>query len=244
MTGAAVLVARGALAAGAGLVQVATEAPEQVTAAVPEAITVALDLADPDATVPRLCELAERADAVVLGPGLGLREGTQRVVRQLVARLHRPLVLDADGLNAFRHDGDALREHAAPLLALTPHRAEARPPPRRRRGRRRRAPQRPRTRARQGLGRGAGQQGPRHADRRARRPGLGQPDRLCGARDRRQRRRALRDAPRRPPGRPPRPRPRSRRRSGSTGARAKSPAPVTARAAPPPATSPTPCPPP
>ena len=124
MTGAAVLVARGAMAAGAGLVQVATEAPEQVTAAVPEAITVALDLADPDATVPRLCGLAERADAVVLGPGLGLREGTQRVVRQLVARLDRPLVLDADGLNAFRHDGDALRDHAAPLLALTPHRAE------------------------------------------------------------------------------------------------------------------------
>jgi NAD(P)H-hydrate epimerase len=32
-----------------------------------------------------------------------------------------PLVLDADGLNVFKDRGDALADHATPLLALTPH---------------------------------------------------------------------------------------------------------------------------
>ena len=48
-------------------------------------------------------ERTERADALVLGPGLGRKPGTFKLVRKLAAAVAIPLLLDADGLNA--HDG-------------------------------------------------------------------------------------------------------------------------------------------
>lgn len=126
MTGAAVLVARGAMAAGAGLVTVATAAAARplVATALPEALTVDLSDDDPEAAFERLAATLEGADAMVVGPGLGLAAPTVALVRRVVAEVDVPVVLDADGLNAFRHDGDALADHAAPLLALTPHAGE------------------------------------------------------------------------------------------------------------------------
>lgn len=124
MSGAAVLVARGAMAAGAGLVSVATTAADQVAVAVPEALTVALPPDDADAAFARLAGVLEGADALVVGPGLGTAEPTVALVRRVVAEVGLPLVLDADGINAFRGDGDALASHASPLLVLTPHARE------------------------------------------------------------------------------------------------------------------------
>jgi ADP-dependent NAD(P)H-hydrate dehydratase / NAD(P)H-hydrate epimerase len=124
MTGAATLTARGALAAGAGLVTMATTARDVVAPTVPEATSLALPADDPDAAFERFAEQAERADAIAVGPGVGLASATQVLVRRVVADLDVPVVLDADGLNAFRHEGDALRQHASPLLVATPHRRE------------------------------------------------------------------------------------------------------------------------
>ncbi|MGH8906144.1 MAG: NAD(P)H-hydrate dehydratase [Egibacteraceae bacterium] len=121
MAGAAVLAARGALAAGAGLVTVATADPDLVTVAVPEALTARLDLADPGASFEALAGRLEDADALAVGPGLGHDERTCRLVRRIVREVEVPIVLDADGINVFRHDGDALADHAAPLFVLTPH---------------------------------------------------------------------------------------------------------------------------
>lgn len=126
MTGAAVLVARGAMAAGAGLVTVATSAAARplVATALPEALTADLPDDDPDAAFARLAEALEGADALVVGPGLGHAEPTVALIRRVVAEVGVPLVLDADGINAFRGDGDALVPHASPLLVLTPHARE------------------------------------------------------------------------------------------------------------------------
>jgi ADP-dependent NAD(P)H-hydrate dehydratase / NAD(P)H-hydrate epimerase len=130
MSGAATLVARGALAAGAGLVTVATaaEVRAEVAAAVPEALTLGLPYggpgADPDAAFDRLADRLAGADALAVGPGLGHEPSTVALVHRLVREAAVPVVLDADGLNAFRGDGDALADHAAPLLVLTPHRRE------------------------------------------------------------------------------------------------------------------------
>lgn len=126
MSGAAVLVARGAMAAGAGLVTVATAASERglVASAVPEALTVGVAEEDPDAAFEQIAAQVESADAFVMGPGLGLAEPTQALVRRLVADVDVPAVVDADALNTFRHDGDALAGHAAPLLVATPHERE------------------------------------------------------------------------------------------------------------------------
>lgn len=126
MTGAAALVARGALAAGAGLVTVATssDALPIVASTVPEALTAGLPDGDPDRAFERLVRALEDADALAVGPGLGHAEPTVALVRRVVAEVDVPVVLDADGINAFRHDGDELAGHATPLLVLTPHARE------------------------------------------------------------------------------------------------------------------------
>lgn len=126
MSGAAILVARGALAGGAGLVTVATSAAarDEVAPTVPEALTVGLVDEDPDAAFEQLAGALEGADALAVGPGLGHAEATVALVRRVVAEVGLPIVLDADGINAFRGEGGALAAHVSPLLTLTPHRRE------------------------------------------------------------------------------------------------------------------------
>lgn len=124
MAGAAVMVARGAMAAGAGYVTVATADPAIVTGAAPEAVTLRIDPRDAAGTFAAVTGLLGRADALAVGPGLGRDGQTVDLVRRLVRTVEVPLVLDADGINAFAGDGDALADHRAPLLALTPHAQE------------------------------------------------------------------------------------------------------------------------
>jgi NAD(P)H-hydrate epimerase len=68
-------------------------------------------------------ERCERADALVLGPGLGRAEETAAFVRELAAVAPLPLVLDADGLNAHAQALDALAVRTVPTV-LTPHGGE------------------------------------------------------------------------------------------------------------------------
>lgn len=126
MSGAATLSARGALAAGAGLVTVATTtlARNFVAPNVPEAMTVDLPTDDPDTAFERVAAACERADALAIGPGVGHEPPQTALVQRCVAELDLPTVLDADGLNAFRHDAATLAAHASPALVLTPHRSE------------------------------------------------------------------------------------------------------------------------
>ncbi|HEY7727849.1 MAG TPA: NAD(P)H-hydrate dehydratase [Candidatus Eisenbacteria bacterium] len=65
---------------------------------------------------------AERADVIAIGPGLSRDAETAELARQLLMMLDAPLVLDADGLNAF--EGRGVRRSRGPLV-LTPHYGEA-----------------------------------------------------------------------------------------------------------------------
>lgn len=128
-TGAAGMAGLAALRAGAGLVTVAT--PEPCVAAVaghaPELMTEPLP-ATADGSVAlaawdngRLRDLAERRTLCAVGPGLGTHPETVEVVRRLFADFPKPLVVDADALNAlagtgFRGDGIT--------RVLTPHPGE------------------------------------------------------------------------------------------------------------------------
>jgi hydroxyethylthiazole kinase-like uncharacterized protein yjeF len=126
MTGALRMAGRSAFGAGAGLVH-AVAPPETVAALVQ---------AEPDLqTFPHrfdqepsaaLLDLVAKADAVVIGPGLGRESGRRELVTAL-ARVARAVVLDADALVAFQDAPDALRElaHGRPLV-LTPHPGEFR----------------------------------------------------------------------------------------------------------------------
>ncbi|HKW18265.1 MAG TPA: NAD(P)H-hydrate dehydratase [Terriglobales bacterium] len=130
--GAAALAALGALRAGAGLVTVATPEPALGTVAgfAPEIMTEPLH-ATPAGTVARdvfdsggFAKILEGKSVLALGPGLTTQEETQQFVRSIVtSRPQVPIILDADGLNAFAgHAGD-LRGSGG-LLALTPHPGE------------------------------------------------------------------------------------------------------------------------
>jgi hydroxyethylthiazole kinase-like uncharacterized protein yjeF len=66
---------------------------------------------------------ADRAACVVLGSGMGREQGTQRLIGELTERIEAPLVIDADGLNAFERGIEKLAARKAPFV-LTPHAGE------------------------------------------------------------------------------------------------------------------------
>ena len=70
-----------------------------------------------------ILEAAERAAAVVLGPGLGRDEDSLELARAVARRIEAPLLIDADGLNAHAERLDSIAERAAPTV-LTPHAGE------------------------------------------------------------------------------------------------------------------------
>jgi NAD(P)H-hydrate epimerase len=90
---------------------------------------MSVPLADRDGAVlasaaDQVLEAAARADAVVLGPGIGRAPETFSLVVRLVEALEQPLVLDADGLNALAQVGlERAAGRTAPTV-LTPHAGE------------------------------------------------------------------------------------------------------------------------
>lgn len=130
MSGAAVLCGRAALRSGAGLVQVACPHDVQnvVAAAYPAYTTFGIrqhtDGTFGDGTAEEVVELAEAADVVVIGPGLGRAPGTVTFVRQVLADLTRATVLlDADGLFAVSPFRPEMTSDSATLI-MTPHPGE------------------------------------------------------------------------------------------------------------------------
>jgi len=132
MTGAAVLCADAALRAGAGLVTLAAPAsalPSIAARLMPEVMTAPLAETVRGAAAATASEevgrLAERATVVAAGCGLSREEeGTRSFVRRLVESRTRPLVLDADGLNALAPWPSGLRGTADLPIVLTPHEGE------------------------------------------------------------------------------------------------------------------------
>lgn len=70
-----------------------------------------------------LLAIAERSTALVIGPGISLNKETQHLVRNLLAKVDRPIVLDADGLTACAAHVDSIKT-AKGRLVLTPHPGE------------------------------------------------------------------------------------------------------------------------
>jgi ADP-dependent NAD(P)H-hydrate dehydratase / NAD(P)H-hydrate epimerase len=128
MTGAVALAGAAAYRAGAGLVAVAV--PESILpvtqGAVREAVFVALPETDAGTAVggsPRLDEVLGQAASLAVGPGMTTDERTAGWIRELVRSSEVPVVLDADGLNAFAGHAEDLADRKADLI-LTPHAGE------------------------------------------------------------------------------------------------------------------------
>ncbi len=131
-SGAAVLASWAALRAGAGLVTVATPEPVLpiIAAHTPEVMAEPL-AATKAGTVSERClegnlfaSLLAGKRALAIGPGLSTHAETQAFIRGAVRmRGGIPVVLDADGLNAFAGNTSELRSPGAPIC-LTPHPGE------------------------------------------------------------------------------------------------------------------------
>lgn len=129
MTGAAAMAGLAATRSGAGLVTIACPeslndvleglCPEVLTRPMPEtpARSLALDAEG------ALLEFAEGMDAVVLGPGLSQNADSAELARRVASGIALPMIVDADGLNAFAGRVDLLAQRPAPTV-LTPHPGE------------------------------------------------------------------------------------------------------------------------
>jgi NAD(P)H-hydrate epimerase len=122
MIGAPVLAATAALRLGSGLVQLAV--PRAVLA---HCLTITPELVGLDlgkAPLKPLRRAAERADAIVIGPGMGDAPDGRACLKAL-ARLDKPTVLDADALNLLSREKKWPADWFNPRRAvLTPHPGE------------------------------------------------------------------------------------------------------------------------
>lgn len=127
-TGAAYLSALGALRVGAGLVYLGV--PESIYAI--EAVKLNEPVVFPlpeeggklsEEAIPQILERLPAMDAVLVGCGLGVSEGTLAVVRAVLDHAVCPVVLDADGINVLPGHMDVLRGRQKPTI-LTPHDGE------------------------------------------------------------------------------------------------------------------------
>jgi ADP-dependent NAD(P)H-hydrate dehydratase / NAD(P)H-hydrate epimerase len=128
LTGAVRMSSTAAIRAGAGYATVAVPADLEPIFEAAEVEVMSRGIAGPagrlgtDGT-DQLFAAFERAAAGVLGPGLGRDEDSLALAREVAPRIEAPLVLDADGLNAFAGELDRLAARSAPTI-LTPHAGE------------------------------------------------------------------------------------------------------------------------
>jgi ADP-dependent NAD(P)H-hydrate dehydratase / NAD(P)H-hydrate epimerase len=128
LTGAPAMAALSAARSGAGYVQVAVPGPVQPAMDMRLLEQMSRGLPDDDgAHTPEgaevVEEMAERAGAVVLGPGIGRSDGAVEFARRVAQAVEVPLLIDADGLNAHAEQLESLAQREAPTV-LTPHAGE------------------------------------------------------------------------------------------------------------------------
>ncbi len=127
--GAAILAARAALRAGAGLVSVAT--PNNLVPIIQAQVAEAMCVPSAESiegtlgigSTEELLKVTGKMSACAIGPGLSTHYETVQAVRGLIRRLTIPAVIDADGLNALDGFTDILKRVKAPVV-LTPHPGE------------------------------------------------------------------------------------------------------------------------
>ena len=129
LSGAAALCSLGALRAGAGLVTLGL--PASLTDAMAAKLTEVMTHPLPETKAHSLSVqglaailgLVERSDVVAIGPGLSQDPQTKQLVHQLLPRIVKPCVVDADGLNAVAEEPQVLKR-LAPSMIFTPHPGE------------------------------------------------------------------------------------------------------------------------
>jgi hydroxyethylthiazole kinase-like uncharacterized protein yjeF len=132
-SGAAVLCAESAMRSGAGLVTLG--APKSINNAIikikpKEVMTLPLAQTKEQTlslgAYKKIRYFAKGADVLAIGPGLGKDNSTYKLARRVISNIHKPMVIDADGLNALAGQTDILKTNrkSRPDTILTPHPGE------------------------------------------------------------------------------------------------------------------------
>ena len=129
MTGSAALSSMAALRTGCGMVHLACprSAVPVLSAMLKETVVHGMDETEEGALAAsareRILELSARARCVCIGPGISHGNETSRLVLDLVQTAGKPIVLDADGINAYKDRPFDLK-NVSPGLLITPHQGE------------------------------------------------------------------------------------------------------------------------
>ena len=130
MRGAAAFAALGALRSGAGLVRLASveKCIDTVSVLAPEATYIELDCDDYgymlyDSSREVIEEAMRKADAVVIGCGMGVTPDTIELTKFVAQNAPCPVIIDADGINCIAKDIDILMKKRTDII-ITPHMGE------------------------------------------------------------------------------------------------------------------------
>lgn len=128
-TGAAAMASLASLKVGAGIVSLA--APSSLNRILAQKLTEVMTFPLPEGregfigsqAEGKILEFLSDKDVAAIGPGISTDKGTQELMRRLVKSVSLPIVIDADGINAFVGYTDLLKNAGVPLI-LTPHPGE------------------------------------------------------------------------------------------------------------------------
>jgi hydroxyethylthiazole kinase-like uncharacterized protein yjeF len=129
-TGAAIMAAKACLRTGAGLVTLGI--PESLADIFQSLATEEMTLILPDKGNGTLSKkasgiildfLKEKADLLAIGPGIGVSDDTEKIVKTLIKNSSSPIIIDADGINSIGSEREIFSKAKAPLI-LTPHPGE------------------------------------------------------------------------------------------------------------------------
>ena len=128
-TGAPYLCASAAVHGGCGLVYLGVPRSIWAVEAGKCVSSMPFPLEDADGklserALPKILERLESCDVLALGPGLGRSEGVTKLVTALLLQTEKPVVLDADGINALEGHIDSLDGRRDRVTILTPHEGE------------------------------------------------------------------------------------------------------------------------
>ena len=133
-SGAAILCIEAALRSGSGLVTLGI--PKSLNSAIikikpKEAMTLPLAETKDGAlslnSYKKIKDFSKKADLLIIGPGLTQAKSTQALIRKVVKTIKKPMVIDADGLNALSGHLDLLQTADSgqqTAKVLTPHPGE------------------------------------------------------------------------------------------------------------------------
>ncbi len=128
--GASVLAAKGALRSGAGLVTLGI--PESIHPIVAARLTESMTLPLPETEEGSLSLksekkllkfISDKADIVAIGPGVSLNEETGELIRNILKKVKKPVLVDADGITHLSNDINILKQRKPPTI-ITPHPGE------------------------------------------------------------------------------------------------------------------------